>query len=185
MIANEKNKPQHPLPKVLPLPKEHAYIRTSAYTRPPTHYEELRTKAAESKRGIEKALSKYYARISNKKINVFEEEEENSKFMLISGTEKSSTPSYLSALMPTDQIFDYDELEYYYELRNARIEEEAAPSEYLTALYTEPLVEFEVSPKREDPEVDINSNEILPLSQPLSDNSDKPVYENPFLKLIK
>jgi transcription initiation factor TFIID subunit 8 len=170
---NEKNKPILPLPKVLPLPDKHAYIRTATYAKLPIEYEELRTKAAISKRGIEASLSKYLAKTAQNTCNLFDGDDSN--FLLISGTERMSKPAYLSALNPTDQVFDFEELEYYYELRNAKVQEDSeqteSPREYF---------EFEVSPQREENE--INSDEIAEISQPSS--VEKTANENPFQKLL-
>lgn len=171
--GNDQNRPMEPLPKILPLPEKHAYIRTATYAKPPTQYEELRTKAALSKRGIEASLSKYLAKTSKSTCNLFNDDD-NMNFLLIPCTERSSQPSYLSALNPTDQIFDFEELEYYYELRNAKVEKNSERSESPR----EDFVEFDVSPQREESE---NSEEIA-LSQPNS--VKKEAYENPFQRLI-
>jgi hypothetical protein len=172
---NDKNKPPEPLPKVLPLPEKHSYIRTATYAKPPTQYEELRTKAATSKRGIEASLSKYLAKTSQSTCSLFDEDKTN--FLLIESFEGTSKPSYLSALNPTDQIFDFDELEYYYEIRNAaKVEEDSEQSDM------NEFVEFDVSPRREETENE-NSDEIVGVISHQR-SADKSTYENPFKKLV-
>lgn len=171
---NDKNRPLVPLPKVLPLPAKHAYIRTATYAKPPTQYEELRTKAAISKRGIEASLSKYLAKTCKSTCNLFDDDDDDSNFLLISSTETNSKPSYLFALNPSDQVFDCDELEYYYELRNAKVEKEESDESNSPR---QEFIEFDVSPQREE-----NSEEMMELSQPKSE--EKPAYENPYQRLI-
>lgn len=60
---------KHPHPNHIPghlpdLPDPHAYIRTPTYKQPVTEYEAIREKAANQKRDIEKALTKFLAKTS-------------------------------------------------------------------------------------------------------------------------
>lgn len=66
-ILQAGNKQPHPsyVPGHLPvLPDPHAYIRTPTYKQPITEYEAIREKAANQKRDIEKALTKFLAKTS-------------------------------------------------------------------------------------------------------------------------
>lgn len=159
------------MPKLLPLPEKHTYIRTATYTKPPTQYEELRTKAAISKRGIESSLSRYLTKTAQSTCNLFDDDHGN--FSIILNSPKAPGPSYLAALNATDQIFDFEELEYYYELRNAKVEEASEQSENGVDQ------EFDVSPQRLESVNELNSEDIY-TSQVIK----KPAYENPFQKLF-
>ncbi|TMW48987.1 hypothetical protein DOY81_005931, partial [Sarcophaga bullata] len=109
-------KSQHPphISPYLPLfPDPHAYVRTPTHKQPVTEYEAIREKAATQKRDIEKALTKFLAKTSE--IHSLFDTEDN-MFPLIAC--KSSFPPYLAALNPTDQVFDFEELEYHYLVAN-------------------------------------------------------------------
>ncbi|CAG9856311.1 unnamed protein product [Phyllotreta striolata] len=95
--------PQH-LP---PFPDPHAYVRTPTHKQPIIDYESVREKAAIQKRDIEKALTKFLAK-TNSTHNLFDTDDSNI-FPLIAC--KPSTPAYLSALLPQDQIFDPEDLD--------------------------------------------------------------------------
>ncbi|KAG5890655.1 hypothetical protein JTB14_034943 [Gonioctena quinquepunctata] len=100
--------PSH-IPQYLPqFPDPHAYVRTPTHKQPIIDYESVREKAAIQKRDIEKALTKFLAKTSPTH-NLFDTEEANI-FPLIAG--KPTYPPYLSALLPQDQIFDPEDLDF-------------------------------------------------------------------------
>lgn len=116
-------KSSHPphIPSFLPvLPDPHAYIRTPTHKQPVTEYEAIREKAANQKRDVEKALTKFLSKTSETH-SLFDTED--NLFPLIAC--KPSFPPYLAALNPTDQVFDFEELEYHYQVANRT---EDAPS---------------------------------------------------------
>ncbi|CAK1543105.1 unnamed protein product [Leptosia nina] len=115
LSAGSKAKPSPHIPCHLPsLPDPHAYIRTPTHKQPVTEYEAIREKAANQKRDIEKALTKFLAKTSETH-NLFNTED-NQVFPLIAC--KPTFPAYLPCLLPTDQVFDFDELEYHFQVAN-------------------------------------------------------------------
>lgn len=117
-ILQAGQKQPHPshIPSHLPeLPDPHAYIRTPTYKQPITEYEAIREKAANQKRDIEKALTKFLAKTGDTH-SLFETED--NLFPLIAP--KAAFPTYMAALNPTDQVFDFEELEYYYQVANRK-----------------------------------------------------------------
>lgn len=101
----KQNHPSH-IPNYLPpFPDPHAYIRTPTHKQPVTEYEAIREKAATQKRDIERALTRFIAK-TGETHSLFLSED-NSMFPLISC--KPQFPSYLSALLPQDQIFETDQ----------------------------------------------------------------------------
>lgn len=100
-------KHSHPphIPNYLPaFPDPHAYIRTPTHKQPVTEYEAIREKVATQKRDIERALTRFIAK-TGETHSLFLTED-NSMFPLISC--KPQFPSYISALLPQDQIFEPD-----------------------------------------------------------------------------
>ncbi|CAL1679588.1 unnamed protein product [Lasius platythorax] len=96
--------PSH-IPNYLPpFPDPHAYIRTPTHKQPVTEYEAIREKVATQKRDIERALTRFIAK-TGETHSLFLTED-NSMFPLISC--KPQFPSYISALLPQDQIFEPD-----------------------------------------------------------------------------
>lgn len=89
-------------------PDPHAYIRTPTHKQPVIDYEAIREKFAIQKKDIERALTKFLAKTSPIH-NLFDNDDTNA-FPLIAT--KPIFPAYLNALLPQDQIFDDDELEY-------------------------------------------------------------------------
>lgn len=96
------------------LPDPHAYIRTPTHKQPVTEYEAIREKSANQKRDLEKALTKFLAKTSD--VHSLFDVEDNQMFPLIAC--KPSFPSYLAALNPIDQVFDFEELEYHFQVAN-------------------------------------------------------------------
>lgn len=124
-ILSAGTKHAHPshIPNHLPdLPDPHAYIRTPTYKQPVTEYEAIREKAALQKRDIEKALTKFLAKTSETH-SLFETED--NLFPMIAP--KPIHPAYMASLNPTDQVFDFEELEYYYQVANRK--EDIAPKD--------------------------------------------------------
>ncbi|KAL3288650.1 hypothetical protein HHI36_003083 [Cryptolaemus montrouzieri] len=105
---------KQPLPSHIPLylpefPVPHAYIRTPTHRQPIIDYESVREKAAIQKKDVERALTKFLAKTAPTTHNLFDTEETNI-FPLIAS--QPNYPPYLSALLPQDQIFDQEDLEY-------------------------------------------------------------------------
>ncbi|KYM96151.1 PREDICTED: transcription initiation factor TFIID subunit 8 [Cyphomyrmex costatus] len=97
----------HPsyIPSYFPsFPDPHAYIRTPTHKQPVTEYEAIREKVATQKRDIERALTRFIAKTGDTHSLFLTED--NSMFPLISC--KPQFPSYISALLPQDQIFEPD-----------------------------------------------------------------------------
>lgn len=106
-----------------------------------TEYEAIREKAANQKRDVEKALTKFLAK-TNETISLFDAEDTMFPcmssvllyisfrllyFYIISVIAcKPMIPSYLAALNPTDQVFDFEELEYHYQVANRTSDDGAA-----------------------------------------------------------
>ncbi|KAJ8966317.1 hypothetical protein NQ314_003582 [Rhamnusium bicolor] len=100
--------PPH-IPQHLPqFPDPYAYVRTPTHKQPVIDYESVREKAAIQKKDIEKALTKFLAKTSPTH-NLFDTDEANI-FPLIAC--KPVYPPYLSALLPQDQIFDPEDLDF-------------------------------------------------------------------------
>lgn len=119
------------LPSYIPghfpkLPDPHAYIRTPTHKQPETEYEAIRERAATQKRDVEKALTKFLAKTSETHSLFPDVDEANQMFPLIAC--KPSFPAYIAALNPTDQVFDFEELEYHYQVAN-RTEDAPADKE--------------------------------------------------------
>ncbi|XP_014236710.1 transcription initiation factor TFIID subunit 8-like [Trichogramma pretiosum] len=100
----KQNHPPHIPSHLPPLPDPHAYIRTPTHKQPVTEYEAIREKAAQQKRDIERALTRFTAK--TQKTHSLFLKDDNSMFPLIACTPQF--PTYLSALLPQDQIFDED-----------------------------------------------------------------------------
>jgi transcription initiation factor TFIID subunit 8 len=150
------------------LPDPHAYIRTATYKQPVTEYEAIREKAANQKRDIEKALTKFLAKTSE--THSLFDDEENQMFPLIAC--KPQFPTYMAALNPTDQIFDFEELEYYYQVAN-RKEDPVAKEEEDNEENEDGIV------KEEKPEDSKNLQSENPES---STNNGVPQIDNPYLR---
>ena len=101
----KQSHPSH-IPSYLPpFPDPHAYIRTPTHKQPVTEYEAIREKAATQKRDIERALTRFIAKIGDTHSLFLTED--NSMFPLVAC--KPQFPSYLSALLPQDQVFESDQ----------------------------------------------------------------------------
>ncbi|XP_075157577.1 transcription initiation factor TFIID subunit 8-like [Haematobia irritans] len=111
--GTKSHHPPHILPYLPLFPDPHAYVRTPTHKQPVTEYEAIREKAATQKRDIEKALTKFLAKTSETH-SLFDTED--NMFPLIAC--KPAFPTYLAALNPTDQVFDFEELEYHYLVAN-------------------------------------------------------------------
>ncbi|XP_011313783.1 transcription initiation factor TFIID subunit 8-like isoform X2 [Fopius arisanus] len=116
--------PSH-IPNYLPaFPDPHAYIRTPTHKQPVTEYEAIREKAASQKRDIERALTRFIAKTGDTHSLFFSDD--NSAFPLIAC--KPQFPSYLSALLPQDQIFE-PEPEFNFEPSPVKKRKEPKPAE--------------------------------------------------------
>lgn len=195
MGKNEKQTTVFPLQKIIPLPPNHTYKRTAAYTKPFTDHEELRCKSALNRRGTELAYSKLLARTSKNQYKIFEDEggkQKDEYVLAMDPIEPSKIPIYRSALNPTDQIFDFEELEYYYQLRNARFDENENIISHTRSsnddYNEEECIQFDVSPtkRRNSDEVSIGGIGAIPSEcSSTSDCTAKRVVDNPFLKFAK
>lgn len=93
-----------------PFPDSHAYIRTVAHRQPTTEYEAVRDKAATQKRDLERALTRFMAKISpaNPEHSLFANYPNLDKHFPLIPIQPSIFPT-MDALFPKDQIFDDDE----------------------------------------------------------------------------
>lgn len=104
--AGVKQSPPSHIPPHLPaFPDPHAYIRTPTHKQPVTEYEAIREKAAQQKRDVERALTRFIARTGDTH-SLFPNNDSN-MFPLIAC--KPQHPPYLKALLPLDQVFDFEE----------------------------------------------------------------------------
>ncbi|XP_050424056.1 transcription initiation factor TFIID subunit 8-like isoform X2 [Adelges cooleyi] len=97
----------HPsyMPSHMPaFPDPHAYIRTPTHKQPVTEYEAIREKSAIQKHELEKSLVKFLIKTGPTESLFLNQE--NDCFPLIAN--KPQQPAYLSALLPSDQVFDED-----------------------------------------------------------------------------
>jgi transcription initiation factor TFIID subunit 8 len=160
---------KHPLPPYIPqhlpqFPDPHAYVRTPTHKQPIIDYESVREKAAIQKKDIEKALTKYLAKTSPTH-NLFDTDEANI-FPLIAC--KPAYPPYLSALIPQDQIFDPEDLEYDHKSQMIQQSKEQKSKE-------------KVEPKDEE-----DNEETLIDSIKSEENTSTNVYiDNPYLAATK
>lgn len=97
----------------------------------------------------------------------------------------SSVPAYLSALNPCDQIFDWEELEYYYMVANRKPTDD-------TDSEPEDLIQedIEVSPpkKRKKKAAEVKKEPAPVVKEPPHEKREPekvPIIDNPFLKSIK
>jgi transcription initiation factor TFIID subunit 8 len=195
-ILQAGTKPSNPvhIPSYLPpLPDPHAYVRTATYKQPETEYESIREKSANQKRDIEKALTRFLAKTCAETHNLFDNEEVQ-VFPLIA-SKPTTVPAYLAALNPLDQIFDFEELEYYYQVANRKPDNEEVESEGEEKREEEEIA----SPpkKRKNKKSGDNKKEqaestiiirpptpVEPKPAPPPPEEEK-IIDNPFLKLKK
>lgn len=183
-ILQAGSKAPHPphIPSYLPsLPDPHAYIRTPTHKQPITEYEAIRERAANQKRDIEKALTKFLAKTSET-ISLFASEE-NQMFPLIAC--KPTFPSYLAALNPTDQVFDFEELEYHFLVANrtedVTTKEESENEEDENEKSDEKEMKSEQNDNL-DNTTNITSNNDNANSSNMGGNNADYVIDNPFLR---
>lgn len=102
---------------------------------------------------------------------------------------KPTIPSYLCALNPCDQIFDWEELEYYYLVANRKPSDDNTDSEPEESAQDE----IEASPpkKRKNKNKSVELKTEKPAVEPKVEASPpkeleaKPQIDNPFLKSMK
>lgn len=132
------------------------------HKQPVTEYEAIREKAANQKHDVERALVKFLCKTSDT-VSLFDTDD--TMFPLIAG--KPAYPPYLSALNPTDQIFDFEELEYH----------------YLVANRTEDVKDNENESGNDDDDVDDKKElEIKPNSTTNNAILNNPNIDNPYLR---
>lgn len=207
-ILQAGSKPSNPvhIPSYLPsLPDPHAYVRTATYKQPETEYEAIREKSANQKRDVERALTKFLAKTSADTHSLFDHEENqmfprkfqrtllvahssDSSFVSVIAC-KPSFPSYIQGLLPSDQIFDWEELEYYYQVANrkpeSRHDSDSEPEELIPE-------DIEVSPpkkRKHKNKASETKKEPTPVpvieKPPVVPAEPMPIIDNPFLKSIK
>ncbi|KAJ8682713.1 hypothetical protein QAD02_018505 [Eretmocerus hayati] len=148
--------PPHIPSHLPPLPDPHAYIRTPTHRQPVTEYEFIREKAADQKRDIERALTRFTAK-TGKTHSLFLKDD-NSMFPLIGCSPQF--PTYLPALLPQDQIFDSDS------------EQESSP--------VKKKKETESDPKNTEGNKE-GTNQVESLEQE-ENNAQTEVIDNPYLR---
>ncbi|XP_060661606.1 transcription initiation factor TFIID subunit 8 [Drosophila nasuta] len=160
--AGSKAAHPHYVPSYFPaMPDPHAYIRTPTHKQPVTEYEAIREKAASQKRDVEKALTKFLCKTSET-VNLFPTED--NMFPLIAC--RPRFPPYLAALNPTDQVFDFEELEYHYLVANRT---EDAPSKE----------DGEEGDSENEDDGDKSKEEKLELEIKPNSTTNKAILENP------
>ncbi|KAH8267252.1 hypothetical protein KR026_004265 [Drosophila bipectinata] len=169
--AGTKSAHPHYVPSYFPpMPDPHAYIRTPTHKQPVTEYEAIREKAACQKRDIEKALTKFLCKTSETN-NLFPTED--NMFPLIAC--KPAFPPYAAALNPTDQVFDFEELEYHYLVANRT---EDVPSKEDGEEGDSENEEHDGDKSKEDK----NEIEIKPNSTTNKAILENPNIDNPYLR---
>ncbi|KAK9500717.1 hypothetical protein O3M35_001929 [Rhynocoris fuscipes] len=96
--------PSHIPAHLPPFPDPHAYIRTPTHKQPVTEYEAIREKSALQKRDIERALNKFVTKTCETDSLFLSQD---SIFPLIAC--KPHFPAYGVALLPKDQVFEFEE----------------------------------------------------------------------------
>ncbi|XP_069693667.1 transcription initiation factor TFIID subunit 8-like [Periplaneta americana] len=96
--------PPHIPTHLPPFPDPHAYIRTPTHKQPVTEYEAIREKSATQKRDTERALTRFVAKTSETHSLFLTED---TIFPLIAC--KPHNPPYLKALLPSDQVFEFED----------------------------------------------------------------------------
>uniref|UniRef100_A0A069DQF3 Transcription initiation factor TFIID subunit 8 n=1 Tax=Panstrongylus megistus TaxID=65343 RepID=A0A069DQF3_9HEMI len=100
----KQSHPSH-IPAHLPaFPDPHAYIRTPTHKQPVTEYEAIREKSALQKRDTERALNKFITKTCETDSLFLSQD---SIFPLIAC--KPQFPAYSVALLPKDQVYEFDE----------------------------------------------------------------------------
>ncbi|XP_037049778.1 transcription initiation factor TFIID subunit 8 [Bradysia coprophila] len=173
--AGTKNSHPTHIPNHLPvLPDPHAYIRTPTHKQPVTEYEAIREKAANQKKDVERALTRFLAKTSE--THSLFDVEDNQMFPLIAC--KPAFPTYLQALNPTDQVFDFEELEYHYQVANRT---EDAPSKDAGDDDDDDGDEMKES-KSEEKMDDTVSTEMIGA---VTAANNSPTIDNPYLRAAK
>lgn len=102
---------------------------------------------------------------------------------------KPTTPAYLCALNPCDQIFDWEELEYYYLVANRKPSDDNTDSEPEESAQDE--VEASPPKKRKNKNKSVETKTEKPVVEPKVETpppkepEKKPQIDNPFLKSMK
>lgn len=120
--AGIKQTPPAHIPDYFPVfPDPHAYIRTPTHKQPVTEYEAIREKSAIQKRDLERALTRFVAK-TGEQHSLFLTPDNNNIFPLIPC--KAGHPAYLNALLPKDQVFDFEEFETSFRKTNSPVKAE-------------------------------------------------------------
>jgi len=175
--AGTKNSHPSHIPNHLPvLPDPHAYIRTPTHKQPVTEYEAIREKAANQKKDVERALTRFLAKTSE--THSLFDVEDNQMFPLIAC--KPAFPTYLQALNPTDQVFDFEELEYHYQVANRT---EDAPSKDAMDDDDEDADEVKMEKQEKDDKIEETLSPETVGAVTAANNS--PTIDNPYLRAAK
>lgn len=110
-------------------------------------------------------------------------------YVTVISSKPAQTPAYLSALNPTDQIFDWEELEYYYLVANRKPSDDNTDSEPEQESAQD---EIEASPpkkrKNKNKAAEVKKEPIVEVVKeplpPKPEIVDKPQIDNPFLKSL-
>ncbi|XP_050523926.1 transcription initiation factor TFIID subunit 8-like isoform X2 [Daktulosphaira vitifoliae] len=148
-----------------PFPDPHAYIRTPTHKQPVTEYEAIREKSAIQKHELEKSLVKFLIKTGPTESLFLNQE--NDCFPLIAN--KPVQPAYLSALLPSDQVFDdeSDDSEILRNNKDIKIKKDVK--------IKEDFDENDDQENEEDEENNIDESEI---------KQEEPI-DNPFLRPVK
>ena len=135
-------------------------------------------------------MTKFLAKTCTETHNLFDNEEIQI-FPLIA-SKPPTNPAYLSALNPSDQIFDFEELEYYYQVANRKPtddEEQGTDDEDKKDISEE----IEASPpkkkskkakeKEAKKEIEIVRPATPEVKREVVQQVEEKVIDNPFLKL--
>lgn len=109
ILQTGQTKPHHAyIPDHLPpFPDPHSYIRTPTHKQPISEYEAIRDKAASQKRDLERALTRFMAKLAeaNPEHSLFANNANLNRWFPLISIQPSPLP-FMDALLPKDQIFD-------------------------------------------------------------------------------
>ena len=185
-------------------PDSHSFVRTPTHKQPQADYESVREKAANQKRDVERALSRFIAKTCGKTHSLFNTDDTN-LFPLISCADTTvhaefntnlstsetgevvQVPAYVNALIFRDQIFEEDDREYQPKPKKPKIEpntpQKAGKKE---AKNKERLKEETLPPDSEkaDPNEDtkdLNTSKSEELASPSKNTQEN----NPFMRPVR
>ncbi|CAH1786444.1 unnamed protein product [Owenia fusiformis] len=121
--GKRENHPTHVPDYLPPFPDPHTYVRTETHKQPTNDYQTLREKAANQKRDIERATSKFMAKTGETQ-KIFKDDitKESQEFLLISP--RPQKMPYLDALLP----------KYHHDVDGLEIGKETTPKEQISGV---------------------------------------------------